>query len=131
MPEADWSHNMDHEQSINTQAAERYLLEELPPALREEFEQHYFGCPECAEEVRLGFQFGRNLNAVFRDQAQAVDSRWRQTSPRGWLTWAPIAAGLAIAVLSTYQNAVQIPALRARTAPFEAARVFSPVILAP
>src|SRR4051812_43860382 len=115
MPEVYGSRYMDHEQSIKTQAAERYLLEELPPALREEFEQHYFDCAECAEEVRLGFQFSRNLNAVFRDQARAVDSRWRRPSIKGWLNWVPIAAGLAIAVFSGYQNAVQIPALRART----------------
>jgi hypothetical protein len=131
MPEADWSDYMDHEQSIKTQAAERYLLEELPPALREEFERHYFGCADCAEEVRLGFQFSRNLNAVFRDQAQAVDSRLRRSSRNGWLNWAPIAAGLAIAAFSGYQNVLEIPALRARTARFEAARVFSPVVLAP
>src|SRR3954465_7637824 len=108
MPEVDGSHYMDHEQSINTHAAERYLLEELPPELREEFEQHYFDCPECAEEVLLGFQFDRNLKAVFRDQARAVDSRWRRPHIKGWLSWAPIAAGLAIAVFSGYQNAVQI-----------------------
>jgi hypothetical protein len=122
---------MDHEQSINTQAVERYLLEELPPALREEFEQHYFGCAECAEEVRLGFQFGRNLNAIFRDQAQAVDSRSCRSSRSGWLNWTAIAAGLAIAAFSGYQNALEIPALRARIARFEAARVFSPVVLVP
>src|SRR5438270_12829363 len=98
MPEVHGSHDMDHEQSIKTQAAERYLSEELPPALWEEFEQHYFSCPVCAEEVRLGFQLGRNLNAVFRDLADVSDSRWRRTSLKGWLSWAPIAAGLAIAV---------------------------------
>jgi len=121
---------MDHEQSINTQAAERYLLEELPPALREEFEEHYFSCPVCAEEVRFGFQFSRNLNAVFQDQAPPLDFRRRRTMREGWLRWAPIAAGLAIAAFSGYQNTIQIPALRARTGGFEA-RIFSPLILAP
>lgn len=118
---------MDHQQSIETGAAESYLLGELPPETREEFEQHFFECPECAEDVRIGFQFSQNVKAVFHEQAR--------TKRAGWLSrirpiaQMPLAACLAIAAFSGYQNAVQIPALRART---ETPLVLSPsVVLAP
>jgi len=120
---------MNHEQSIETRAAEGYLLGELPAAAREEFEQHYFECAECAEEVRTGFQFGQNVNAVFHEQA----GRRRG----GWLTrmraipLMPMAAGLAIVAFTSYQNTVEIPALRARAARLAAPQVLSPAVLAP
>jgi len=39
---------MDHDTSIKTMAAERYLLEELSSSERDEFELHFFECLECA-----------------------------------------------------------------------------------
>jgi hypothetical protein len=119
---------MNHEESIKTQAAEGYLLGQLPAAAREEFERHYFECPTCAEDVRLGYRLSQDLKMVFHEQPRGADFRQRRNGRASWLTWAPVAAGLAIASVSGYQNAVQIPALRART---EAAHVFSPVVLAP
>src|ERR1700730_4400894 len=48
-----WSKGvMDHETAIRVQAAERYLLDEFSPEERTEFEDHFFGCSECADEVR-------------------------------------------------------------------------------
>ncbi|HEV7920134.1 MAG TPA: zf-HC2 domain-containing protein [Thermoanaerobaculia bacterium] len=32
--------------------AERYILGELPPETRDAFEEHFFGCPQCAAAVR-------------------------------------------------------------------------------
>lgn len=45
---------MDHLQAVNTLAAERYLLEEMTDAERDEFEGHFFSCSECAEDLRDG-----------------------------------------------------------------------------
>ena len=126
---------MDHETSIKTQAAERYLLGELPPPEREAFEQHYFDCSECAESVRLGFQFSENAREVFRDESRLA-FRPAQAGFRSWLAWlrpaylVPAAACLTIA-LAVYQNAVEIPALRARVGRLERPMVLSSVLLAP
>jgi len=47
---------MDHETAVKTGATERYLLGELTGEDRDRFEEHYFMCPECAEDVgRLPF----------------------------------------------------------------------------
>jgi len=37
---------MDHGESIRLMAAEKYLLGELAPELREQFEEHFFDCQE-------------------------------------------------------------------------------------
>ncbi len=45
---------MDHLQAVNTLAAERYLLDEMTDAERDEFEGHFFSCRDCAEDLRDG-----------------------------------------------------------------------------
>jgi hypothetical protein len=110
---------MDHQISTRTQAAERYLLGELEPSEREEFEQHFFSCVECAEDVRTGFLFTESAKAVFREEARA-EKPLRLPKRRNWWAFmtlpqlAAMTAGLAIVAFSGYQNMVQIPALHTR-----------------
>ena len=40
---------MDHSGAIQI-GAERYLLGQLDSKVREEYEEHYFNCGECAED---------------------------------------------------------------------------------
>ena len=42
---------MDHEVVVRQKLTERYLLGELDGQAREEFEEHYFDCPDCAVDV--------------------------------------------------------------------------------
>jgi hypothetical protein len=67
---------MDHETAVQTHASERYLLGEFSPDERDQFEEHFFTCPECAEDVRMATIFSANARAVFRDQSRKP----RQTS---------------------------------------------------
>ena len=55
---------MNHDEAIRLKAAEKYLLGELSAELRDQYEDHYFGCAECAQDVRTG--------AVFIDNARDV-----------------------------------------------------------
>jgi len=118
--------NMDHSEALEQMAAERYLLGELPPDLRDAFEEHFFDCPECAMEVRAG--------AVFVDEAKVqlpeLTAAPEPTASRGsglperkrsWFSlWRPFfampafAAPLFAALLLVigYQNLVTYPALR-------------------
>ena len=50
---------MDHNEAIEQMAAERYLLDELTPELRDAFEEHAFDCPECTLDLRAGAAFIR------------------------------------------------------------------------
>lgn len=45
---------MTHQQAIDKHAAERYLLQEMPELERFAFEEHFFDCQICAEDVRTG-----------------------------------------------------------------------------
>jgi len=57
---------MAHDEAIRSQAAERYVAGELAPAERDAFEEHFFDCPECAEEVRWELVFAANARALLR-----------------------------------------------------------------
>ncbi len=57
---------MDHNEALRLHAVEKYALGELPASLRNEFEEHYFECEECAEDVRAAAEFVDNVRAVLR-----------------------------------------------------------------
>ena len=60
---------MDHNEALRLQAAEKYVLGELPPPLRDEFEAHFFECQECAQDVIATAAFVDNARAVWRSAA--------------------------------------------------------------
>ncbi|HSP69591.1 MAG TPA: zf-HC2 domain-containing protein [Bryobacteraceae bacterium] len=82
---------MEHEQAVQNLAVECYLMGEMTPGEREAFEQHYFECGVCAEDVRTASQFLEDMKGVLEDgrQPSAVPKPTReargQRSP-GW-TW--------------------------------------------
>jgi hypothetical protein len=57
---------MDHDLAIKNNTAERYLLGELTEAEIEEYEEHFFSCPACAQEVKLGSDFVADAREVFK-----------------------------------------------------------------
>jgi len=44
---------MDHTAVVREKMTERYLLNELEPGVRDEFEEHYFDCPDCAQDISV------------------------------------------------------------------------------
>lgn len=127
---------MDHETSIKTLAAEKYLLGELSSPEREGFEQHFFECPECAESVRTGFEFSESANSLFCQESLPGTGPARRSWFRNWFAalrpavWVPVAACL-IAAFSGYQNTVAIPALRERLEQLEKPQLVPTSLLAP
>lgn len=65
---------MDHDHAVQTHAVERYLLKEMTPAERLEFEEHYFDCVVCAEDLRAAARFIDEAKAVWQDEAESPDS---------------------------------------------------------
>lgn len=43
---------MEHQDWIDSMAAESYTIGELEPARRDAFEEHFFDCPVCSNDVR-------------------------------------------------------------------------------
>jgi hypothetical protein len=93
---------MEHQAAIDTHAVERYLLGEMPVDERDAFEEHYFACVSCAEEVRVGAQFRANYDHAGPAKPAAARQRWWE----GWMRWPsliPVAASLAFAGVVWFQ----------------------------
>jgi hypothetical protein len=43
---------MGHDEAVRILATEKYLLGELSPELRDQFEEHLFDCQRCAFDLR-------------------------------------------------------------------------------
>jgi len=107
---------MDHQEALGLAATERYLLGELSALERDNFEEHFFGCHECATEVRLTSQFlDAARRELVRGQTQGrVSSPTRRPAQAPWWAtlWrpaflAPVAALLLLVV--GYQNCLVFP----------------------
>jgi hypothetical protein len=115
---------MNHSDAVAQMAAERYLLDELGPDARDQFEEHLFDCPECAIDVRAGDVFVREARVqlpelVAQDAARAAATRVVAKpvkEKRDWLAWLrPVYLAPAFAALLgvvVYQNFVTLPGLR-------------------
>ncbi len=66
---------MNHQLAINTKATERYLLGELDEDSRSAFEEHYFSCRACADDVKTAAEFVDNARAVMSGGA-AIGGHW-------------------------------------------------------
>jgi hypothetical protein len=78
---------MDHETALQLQAAERYVLDEFSQEERADFEEHFFGCRECADEVRSASILAANAKVVFKDAALDEDGAGRRAINRTGLRW--------------------------------------------
>lgn len=95
---------MDHKEAVDTMAAQRYILDELSPAERDGFEEHYFGCADCAADVRDGAQIADTIRNGKSSRAALAPRRSRA----GWLA---AAAAVPLLVFLGYQNVMLRSAL--------------------
>jgi Putative zinc-finger len=117
---------MEHDQAVEQLAVERYLLDELSPELREEFEEHLFDCAECSLDLRAGAAFVEEAKLQLPNLVSNIASPAPAAAPRpetkriDWLAWLrPAFAAPAFAVMLLvigYQNLSTIPALRSAAA---------------
>jgi hypothetical protein len=105
---------MDHLDADKMQAVERYMLGDLSVSEVEEFERHFFDCPQCSEELRALTVFQENARAVFEEQdlapippvvhaPESAAGWWRGFSPQFWSRgWAVAMAALLIGIFGGY-----------------------------
>src|ERR1700758_2565140 len=80
--------DMDHEEAVRQNATERYLLDELDPELRDQFEEHLFDCQDCALDLRAGAMFVEQTKVILAEPAVSVASvPVRETAKPGWFAW--------------------------------------------
>jgi hypothetical protein len=111
---------MDHNEAVRLQAAEKYLLGELPKEHHAAFEEHFFECLACAEELKTTVAFMESSRQVVHEAVPQVNDDKRLAPVlshyRGWLDWmrpafaVPVFAALLLFI--GYQNGVTIPQLK-------------------
>jgi len=108
---------MDHDEALRQRATERYLLDELDPELRDQFEEHLFDCQDCALDVRAAATFVEQSKVILAEptlQPGAKESVPTAAKP-GWFAWlrpafaVPVFA-LLLALIG-YQNFLMYPKL--------------------
>ena len=110
---------MDHNDVVRQKLTERYLLNELEGEQRDEFEEHFFECSECALDIRAASEFVESSKLVLSqpgEEAAPVVRGSHERGQRGWWAWLrPQFVGVALALLIAviaYQNLVTLPQLR-------------------
>ena len=108
---------MDHNEAVRLQAAEKYLLGELPKEQHAAYEEHYFDCSACAEEIKATVAFMESARQAIREKAlEPVGARAPAPSVPGFFSWlrpafaVPVLAALLLFI--GYQNGVTIPRLK-------------------
>lgn len=59
---------VDHQSALDRNLTERYILGELEAVESAEFEEHFFECEACAEDLRLAGRLVANVKAVLREE---------------------------------------------------------------
>ena len=88
---------MEHSEATETMASARYLLGELSEEERNAFEEHFFGCSECARDVREG--------SAMIDSIRSEKQKRTGLKPAATLGWIVAAAAVAAVVFLGLQNA--------------------------
>lgn len=103
---------MDHEVALKNQAVERYFLGEMKPEERDAFEEHFFQCESCSEDVQATSAFLDNARSVLKERRN-----WPQPARKKRPWFRPSIAFASVAALCLvfigYQNMTVIPALKA------------------
>jgi hypothetical protein len=100
-------------------AVDKYLLGELSTAQRDEFEEHFFGCPECAAELRMTAEFldiaRKELKRGNFRQAPSKSFKWSWLELLARPAVLTPAFGLLLGVIA-YQNGVVLPRINGQVA---------------
>ena len=122
---------MEHTQALEMNAPDRYVLGELSAAEADAFEEHYFDCSACTEDVRLGMSIMEGGRLLVKQDAEPSTAPALPMAPvvpiasrPRWYKWIPAAAVAALmaipinlGLLMRMQNAV--PRLTASVAAAE------------
>ena len=121
---------MDHSEVVRLQAVEKYVLGELPAELRDEFEEHYFDCAECAADVKHLATFVTASRMILEEPPKAKKvAAVKQPEKASWFAWLrpaiAVPAVVALAAVVIFQNVSTIPSLKRTAGQETRAPVFS------
>jgi hypothetical protein len=117
---------MDHTEAVDTQAVEKYVLREMTENEALAFEEHFFTCKECADDVAAESIFVDTARDVFA-VAESKESKPEPRPSFGEQLRALLSvfsrpavlacATAAFAVVTIYQGMFVIPSLRSAAQP--------------
>ena len=76
---------MNHSEALQLMATEKYLLDEFPPDIRDQFEEHFFCCQECALDVRMTAAFLEHSKEALSTPGPVLQPV--EPSKSGWFAW--------------------------------------------
>lgn len=117
---------MDHAEATATYATDRYLLDELSAAEADAFEQHFFDCVECADDLRIGMRIMNGGRDLARRSAAPVEAPVvRIEERRARRAWMPAAVGAMAAALVLLIGAPLLMRERAEAPSIEAGSTYT------
>lgn len=100
---------MEHDSAVQAKLAERYVLGELSLQEREEFEEHFFDCAVCAEQVQETAVFADNALHALRTESWEERRITAQAAPRpSWADWLRSRFAIPLAAACTVLLAVNV-----------------------
>src|SRR6266481_4099882 len=70
---------MTHQEAVDTLAVERYLLDEMSDEHRQTFEEHYFQCETCADDLRIATAMLQGAREGFANRAAIRKAAWHRS----------------------------------------------------
>jgi anti-sigma factor RsiW len=121
---------MDHKTAERTMAVEKYLLEEFSPEEKDDFEEHFFSCEECARELKMGAAFMAHAKESLKTAPAAMPTLAPVKAPKRdrfkWFSPAFALPAMAFMLgLVVFQNLVQLPELHRSLTALNAPEVLS------
>jgi hypothetical protein len=116
---------MDHQQATQRMAVEKYLLQELEPELRDQFEEHFFDCQECATDLGATAAFMEAAQREFRLNPVPRPAITPKEKP-GLALLRPVTAWFALAaslLVIAYQNVIVYPHFESEIAELRAPEI--------
>lgn len=77
----------------SSELAEKYILGQLRPGEQQSYEDHYYQCSRCFEELQLRQTIRAELSRMHPGASAAQAPRWKGN----WLAWGAVAAALFVA----------------------------------
>jgi hypothetical protein len=114
---------MTHQEAVDTLAVERYLLDEMSEEHRQTFEEHYFQCETCADDLRVatamlqgakeGFAASTagRVVSITADRSDGRKTAWYRSAALPW------AVAATLAVVAGYESLRVVPSLRQGASP--------------
>jgi hypothetical protein len=122
---------MDHNHITQHLTVERYLLDELTPEGRDEFEEHFFDCQECAIDLRATSAFMDAARREFKIHPvpKSGENRGKSFFASAWpsaVVWSALAASLLVIA---YQNMIVFPHFRTEISELKAPEILPAISL--